>query len=124
MSVAEGVTVQMTAEEHYALTALLRSAVTIGGLERVGLERLLERLNQPYLDEMMARGMDALAAREKLPALRAIDGYPVHIEVAMEHQHEGVYSSVNPLEWYRWPSFSVYKGDVFGNDPRTAEDAR
>ena len=104
MSVAEGKTiaVQMTAEEHYALTALLRSAVTIGGMQRIGLQRLLVRLSQPYIDEMMERGTDGLAALEKLPALRAMDGYPIHIEVAMEHQHEGFYSSVNPLEWYRW----------------------
>lgn len=109
MSVAEGKTiaVQMTAEEHYALTAVLRSALTIGGLERVGLERLLERLAQPYLDEMMARGLDALAAREKLPTLCAMEGYPVHISVPLEHQHEGVYSSAKPLEWYEWPRRSA-----------------
>lgn len=111
MSVTEGVTVQMTAEEHYALTALLRSAVSMGGILRIGLGSLLERLNQPYLDEMMDRGMDALAAREKLPALRDIEGHPIHIEVAMEHQHEGVYSSVKPLEWYRWHTDPRITGD-------------
>ena len=107
MSDVEGVTVQMTAEEHYALTAMLRSVVTMGGLERLGLERLLWRLAQPYIDELMARGLDALAAREKLPALMAIEGYPVHISVPLEHQHEGVYSSAKPLEWYEWPRRSA-----------------
>ena len=118
MSVAEGVTVQMTAEEHYALTALLRSVVSMGGIHRIGLQRLLERLNQPYIDEMMDRGMDALAAREKLPALRDIEGHPVHIEVPIEHQHEGVYSSVKPLEWYRWHA----EGE--GHEHRSHSDRR
>lgn len=109
MSITEGVTiaVPMTAEEHYALTALLRSAVSMGGIHRIGLSNLLGRLNQPYLDEMMDRGMDALAAREKLPALLAMEGSPVHISVPLEHQHEGVYSSMNPLEWYEWPRRSA-----------------
>ncbi len=109
MSVAEGVTVQMTAEEHYALTALLRSAVTMGGMQHLRLQCLLGRLAQPYIDELMARGLDALAAREKLPALRAMEGYPVHISVPLEHQHEGVYSSAKPLEWYEWPSAACYQ---------------
>lgn len=108
MSITEGVTVQMTAEEHYALTALLRSAVTIGGIQRIGLSNLLERLGQPYRDELVERGRDTL---QELPALRDIEGHPIHIEVPIEHQHEGVYSSTKPLEWYRWHTDPRITGD-------------
>lgn len=107
MSTAEGVTVVMTAEEHYALTALLRSAVTMGGMRQLRLQCLLERLAQPYKDELMERGLDALASLNRLPALMAMESYPVHISVPLEHQHESVYSEVKPLDWYEWPRRSA-----------------
>lgn len=109
MNTAEGVTINvpMTAEEHYALTALLRSAVTISGMHQLRLQCLLGRLNQPYIDELMERGLDALASLNRLPALLAIDGCPVHISVPLEHQHEGMYSEIKPLDWYEWPRRSA-----------------
>lgn len=99
------INVTMTAEEHYALTALLRSGVTLRGLEMLGLEGLTHRLMQPYKDELIERGLDALAALQPLPALMHIQGGAVHTEVPLAHQHEGeVYSACRPLEWYRWPA--------------------
>lgn len=97
------INVAMTAKEHYALTALLRSGVTIGGTDKLGLRGLLERLGQPYKDELMSRGLDTLAALNYLPTLSVIDGSPIHIQVPIEQQHDSVFVSANPLEWYRWP---------------------
>ena len=59
----------MTEQEHWALTALLRSAVTIRTLCSLGLEGLLERLNSPYIEKAEAEGFDSLAARDRLPYL-------------------------------------------------------
>ena len=59
----------MTEQEHWALTALLRSAVTIRTLCSLGLEELLERLNSPYIEKAEAEGFDSLAARDRLPYL-------------------------------------------------------
>ena len=61
--------VLMTEQEHWALTALLRSAVTIRTLCSLGLEGLLERLNSPYIEKAEAEGFDSLAARDRLPYL-------------------------------------------------------
>lgn len=97
------INVAMTAKEHYALTALLRSVVTQRALDSLGLRGLMEQMSQPYKDELMARGLDALAALRPLPGLDTLDGYPVNIEVPIEHQHEGFYSVRKPLEWYLWP---------------------
>ena len=109
MNTAAGVTINvpMTAEEHYALTAVLRSAVTIGGMQHLRLQCLLERLAQPYKDELMERGLDALASLNRLPALMAMECCPVHISVPLEHQHEGMYSAAKPLDWYEWPRRSA-----------------
>lgn len=63
------VPVLMTEQEHWALTALLRSAVTIRTLCSLGLEGLLERLNSPYIEKAEAEGFDSLAARDRLPYL-------------------------------------------------------
>lgn len=59
----------VTEQEHWALTALLRSAVTIRTLCSLGLEGLLERLNSPYIEKAEAEGFDSLAARDRLPYL-------------------------------------------------------
>lgn len=59
----------MTEQEHWALTALLRSAVTIRTFRNLGLEGLLERLSGPYLEKALAEGFDALEARNRLPYL-------------------------------------------------------
>jgi len=59
----------MTEQEHWALTALLRSAVTIRTFCSLGLEGLLERLNSPYIEKVEAEGFDSLAARDRLPYL-------------------------------------------------------
>lgn len=61
--------VLMTEQEHWALTALLRSAVTIRTFCSLGLEELLERLNSPYIEKAEAEGFDSLAARDRLPYL-------------------------------------------------------
>ena len=63
------VPVLMTEQEHWALTALLRSAVTIRTHCSLGLEGLLERLNSPYIEKAEAEGFDSLAARDRLPYL-------------------------------------------------------
>ena len=63
------VPVLMTEQEHWALTALLRSAVTVRTLCSLGLEGLLERLNSPYIEKAEAEGFDSLAARDRLPYL-------------------------------------------------------
>ena len=63
------VPVLMTEQEHWALTALLRSAVTIRTFCSLGLEGLLERLNSPYIEKAEAEGFDSLAARDRLPYL-------------------------------------------------------
>lgn len=63
------VPVLMTEQEHWALTALLRSAVTIRTFRYLGLEELLERLNSPYIEKAEAEGFDSLAARDRLPYL-------------------------------------------------------
>lgn len=63
------VPVLMTEQEHWALTALLRSAVTIRTFCSLGLGSLLERLNSPYIEKALAEGFDALAARDRLPYL-------------------------------------------------------
>lgn len=63
------VPVLMTEQEHWALTALLRSAVTTRTLCSLGLEGLLERLNSPYIEKAEAEGFDSLAARDRLPYL-------------------------------------------------------
>lgn len=104
--------VQMTAAEHYALTALLRSSVTQLALNNLGLHGLMERLSQPYKDELMERGLDALAALRPLPGLEAMDGYPINIHVPIEHQHEGLYSAKKPLGWYRWHTDPITTGDL------------
>lgn len=61
------VPVLMTEQEHWALTALLRSAVTTRTFRYLGLEGLLERLSGPYLEKALAEGFDALEARNRLP---------------------------------------------------------
>lgn len=63
------VPVLMTEQEHWALTALLRSAVTARTFSNLGLEGLLERLSGPYLEKALAEGFDALEARNRLPYL-------------------------------------------------------
>ena len=63
------VPVLMTEQEHWALTALLRSAVTTRTFRYLGLEGLLERLSGPYLERALAEGFDALEARNRLPYL-------------------------------------------------------
>lgn len=63
------VPVLMTEQEHWALTALLRSAVTIRTFCSLGLGGLLERLNSPYIEKAEAEGFDSLAARDRLPYL-------------------------------------------------------
>lgn len=57
----------MTEQEHWALTALLRSAVTTRTFRYLGLEGLLERLSGPYLERALAEGFDALEAWNRLP---------------------------------------------------------
>jgi len=61
------VPILMTEQEHWALTALLRSAVTTRTFRYLGLEGLLERLSGPYLEKALAEGFDALEARNRLP---------------------------------------------------------
>ncbi len=61
------VPVLMTEQEHWALTALLRSAVTTRTFRYLGLEELLERLSGPYIERALAEGFDALEARNRLP---------------------------------------------------------
>ena len=63
------VPVLMTEQEHWALTALLRSAVTARTFRYLGLEGLLERLNSPYIEKAEAEGFDSLEARTRLPYL-------------------------------------------------------
>lgn len=63
------VPVLMTEQEHWALTALLRTAVTTRTFRYLGLEGLLERLSGPYLEKALAEGFDALEARNRLPYL-------------------------------------------------------
>lgn len=63
------VPVLMTEQEHWALTALLRSAVTTRTYRNLGLESLLGRLSSPYIEKAEAEGFDALAARDRLPYL-------------------------------------------------------
>ena len=64
--------VLMTEQEHWALTALLRSAVTTRTFRYLGLEGLLERLSGPYLERALAEGFDALEARNRLPCFSLI----------------------------------------------------
>ncbi len=66
------VPVLMTEQEHWALTALLRSAVTTRTFRYLGLEGLLERLSGPYLERALAEGFDALEARNRLPCFSLI----------------------------------------------------
>lgn len=66
------VPVLMTEQEHWALTALLRSAVTTRTFSNLGLEDLLERLSGPYLEKALAEGFDALEARNRLPCFSLI----------------------------------------------------
>ena len=63
------VPVLMTEQVHWALTALLRSAVTTRTFRYLGLEGLLERLNSPYIEKAEAEGFDSLEARNRLPYL-------------------------------------------------------
>ena len=65
------VPVLMTEQEHWALTALLRSNVSTRSLRNMGLEGLLERLSGPYMEKALAEGFDALEARVRLPSLPA-----------------------------------------------------
>ncbi len=64
--------VLMTEQEHWALTALLRSAVTARTFRYLGLEGLLERLSGPYIERALAEGFDALEARNRLPCFSLI----------------------------------------------------
>lgn len=64
--------VLMTEQEHWALTALLRSAVTTRTFRNLELERLLERLSVPYIEKALAEGFDALEARNRLPSFSLI----------------------------------------------------
>ena len=59
----------MTEQEHWALTALFRSAVTTQTFRNLELEGLMERLSGPYLEKALAEGFDALEARTRLPYL-------------------------------------------------------
>ena len=63
------VPVLMTEQEHWALTAMLRSAVTTRTCRYLGLEELMERLSGPYIEKSLAEGFDALEARNRLPYL-------------------------------------------------------
>ena len=63
------VPVLMTEQEHWALTALLRSAVTARTFRNLELEELMERLNSPYIEKAEAEGFDSLEARTRLPYL-------------------------------------------------------
>lgn len=63
------VPVLMTEQEHWALTALLRSAVTTRTFSNLGLEGLLERLSSPYIERALAEGFEDWEARNRLPRL-------------------------------------------------------
>ena len=64
--------VLMSEQEHWALTALLRSAVTTRTFRNLELEELLEQLSGPYLERALAEGFDALEARNRLPCFSLI----------------------------------------------------
>lgn len=91
----------MTEQEHWALTALLRSAVTIRTFCSLGLEELLERLNSPYIERALAEGFDALAARDRLPYL------PMSV-VTVADVADSLNLSVRPASWAKdYPAEAV-----------------
>ena len=49
--------VTLTAEEHFALTALLRSSLSRGALLALGLSDLEKRLSAPYRAELAAKSL-------------------------------------------------------------------
>ena len=107
MSAAEGKTINvpMTAEEHYSLVALLRTAVSSGTLDVLGLQGLQTRLTQPYRQELQERGSDVAGTTValRLPGFY-LTGNPVHL---VPQSRESLFEGRDPLNWYEWPRRSA-----------------
>lgn len=65
------ITLTLTAEEHFALTAVLRSSLSRGALLSLGLSDLEKRLSAPYRAELAAKSLSDHQCAMRMPALHS-----------------------------------------------------
>ena len=65
------ITLTLTAEEHFALTAVLRSSLSRGALLSLDLSDLEKRLSAPYRAELEAKFLPEHQCAMRMPALHS-----------------------------------------------------
>lgn len=85
--------IELTKEEHFALTGVLRSGFTHGTLDCVGLLDLYKRLQAPYMAELQRRTGYASGNAFMLPAFH-LATKPVTLHGLKETSME--------VNWYEW----------------------
>ena len=85
--------IELTKEEHFALTAVLRCSLSHGTLERVGLLDLYKRLQAPYMAELERRSGNATGNAFMLPAF--------HLGTTPASLHDVKETSMT-VDWYQW----------------------
>lgn len=96
--------ISLTREEHYALTALLRTAVSAGALSVLGLRDLHDRMAMPYRREIQERVPDVhgTTMAAVLPGFCKTQS-PVHLA---PQSWESVFEGRNAVDWYTWSGSS------------------
>ena len=95
------INLQLTPEEHYALTALLRSGLSIAALKKLGLHGLTEVLAAPYRAELQRRSEHkTLSVEQTLVVARGLPS----MMVGRYHQADRLHPSETcmPMEWFTW----------------------
>lgn len=85
--------IELTKEEHFALTAVLRCSLSHGSLERVGLLDLYKRLQAPYMAELERRSGYSTGNAFMLPAF--------HLGTMPASLHDVKETSMS-VDWYEW----------------------
>lgn len=85
--------IELTKEEHFALTAVLRCGLSHGTLERVGLLDLYKRLQAPYMAELERRSGHSSGNAFMLPAFEGNGQLTALYDVKQTSM---------TVDWYEW----------------------
>jgi hypothetical protein len=86
--------IELTKEEHFALTAVLRCSLSHDTLERVGLLDLYLRLQAPYMAELERRSGYSSGYTFMLPAFER--------NGSMKASLHDVKETSMSVDWYQW----------------------
>ncbi|WP_165672896.1 hypothetical protein [Metapseudomonas otitidis] len=77
----DNIEIELSAAEHFALTALLRHATSCAALEKMGLQGLMERLSESYRVQLKQMGFEGIGLAMALPSVtlhRTIQASELH----------------------------------------------